>query len=79
MRAHYNKYCKTLSRVIKGAKIQHYCRLIEKANNKIKTTWNIIYHKSGKLQWMYQIPPVFINKEKVSDPQKIADAFNTFF
>jgi predicted phosphoadenosine phosphosulfate sulfurtransferase len=48
MRAHYNKYCKILTRVIKEAKRQHYrrhieksthyCRLIEKSNNKIKTT-----------------------------------------
>jgi hypothetical protein len=33
MRSHYNKYCKTLSRVIKDAKRQHCCRLAEKANN----------------------------------------------
>jgi hypothetical protein len=28
---------------------------------------------------MEQIPPVLKNNEKVNDPQKIADAFNTFF
>jgi hypothetical protein len=49
MRAHYNKYCKTLSRVMKEAKRQHYCRLIEKAD-KIKTTWNIIKHEPRELQ-----------------------------
>jgi hypothetical protein len=48
--SHYNKCCKTLSRVIKETKRQHYCRLIEKADNKIKTAWNIIKHDSGKLQ-----------------------------
>jgi hypothetical protein len=57
MRAHYNKYCKTLSGIITQAKRQHYFRLIEKADNKIKTTWNIIKHKSGKLQQMVQISP----------------------
>jgi hypothetical protein len=46
---------------------------------KIKTTWNIIKHETGKQQQMEQIPPVLINNEKVNDPQKIADAFNTFF
>jgi hypothetical protein len=50
MRAHYNKYCKTLSRVIKEAKRLHYCRLMEKADNKIETAWNIIKHESEKLQ-----------------------------
>jgi hypothetical protein len=68
MRAHYNKYCKTLSRVIKEAKRQHYYRLIEKAGNKIKTTWNIIKHETGKLQQMEQIPPDLIKNEKFNDP-----------
>jgi hypothetical protein len=31
-----------LSRVIKEAKKQHSCRLTEKADDKIKTAWNII-------------------------------------
>jgi hypothetical protein len=30
MRGHHNKYCKTMWRVIKEAKRQHYCRLIKK-------------------------------------------------
>jgi regulatory protein YycH of two-component signal transduction system YycFG len=47
MRAHYNKYCKILSKVIKEAKRQHFCRLIEKADNKIKPAWNIIKQESG--------------------------------
>jgi hypothetical protein len=28
---------------------------------------------------MEQIPPVLINNKEVHEPQKIADAFNTFF
>jgi hypothetical protein len=68
-----------MSRVIKEAKRQHYYRLIEKADNKIKTALTVIKHESGKLQQMEQIPPVLINNEKVNGPQKIADAFNTFF
>jgi predicted lipoprotein with Yx(FWY)xxD motif len=58
--------------------VQSYCRLTEKADDKTKTTWNIIKHESGKLQWIEQIPPILINNEKVNNPQKIADAFNTF-
>jgi hypothetical protein len=81
MREHYNKYCKILSRVTKEAKRQHFCILVEKSDNKIKATWNIIKHESGKLHLTEQIPPVLINSEKVNDPQVrvIADAFNTFF
>jgi hypothetical protein len=55
MSAHYSKHCKTLARFITEAKRQHYCRLIEKADNKIKTAWNIIRHELGKLQQMEQI------------------------
>jgi hypothetical protein len=44
MRAYYIKYCKILNRVIKVAKRQHYCGLIAKSDNKIKSTWNIIKH-----------------------------------
>jgi hypothetical protein len=78
MTAHYNKFGKTLSRVIKEAKRQHHCRLTEKADNKIKTTWNIIKHESGKLQQIEQISQVLINNEKVNNPQKVVDSFNTF-
>jgi hypothetical protein len=78
-RAYYNKYCKILSRVIKEAKRQHYCRLIAKSDNKIKTTWNIIKCESGKLHLTEQISSVLSNSGKVNDPQIIADAFNTFF
>jgi hypothetical protein len=55
------------------------CRLIEKAHNKIKTTWNITKHASGKLQRMEQIPQVLMKYDKVNDPQKIVDAFTTLF
>jgi hypothetical protein len=48
MRTYYNKYCKILGRVIKEAKRQHYCRLIAKSDNKVKTAWNIIQCEAGK-------------------------------
>jgi hypothetical protein len=76
MRAYYNKYCKILSRVIKEAKRQqHYCKLIEKSDNKIKTSWDIIKYESGKLHLTEHTPSVLIKSEKVNDPQIIADAF----
>jgi hypothetical protein len=58
MRAYYIKYCKILYRVIKEAKRQHYCRLIAKSDFKIKTTWTIIKHETGKLHWTEQMPSV---------------------
>jgi hypothetical protein len=78
IRTHYNKYCKTLSRVIKEAKREYYFRLIKKAV-KLKTTWNMIKHESGKLQQMEQIPPVLINNEKINDPQTNCRCLQYFF
>jgi hypothetical protein len=49
-----------LSRVIKEAKRWHYCKLMETADNKMKTAWNITKHESGKLQGMEQVPPVLM-------------------
>jgi hypothetical protein len=79
MRAYYIKYCKLVSRVIEGAKRQHYCRLTAKSNNQIKTTWNIIKPETGKLHLTEQMPSLLINDQKVKDPEVIADVFNTFF
>jgi hypothetical protein len=59
MRAYYIVYCKILSRVIKEAKRQHYCRLIAKSDNQIKTAWNIIKRERGKLHLTEQIQSLF--------------------
>jgi hypothetical protein len=64
MRACYIKYCKILSRFIKKAKGQHYCRLIAKSDTQIKTTCNIIKHEAGKLHLMEQIPSLLIKEKK---------------
>jgi len=37
-------------KVEEDAKKQHYGNLIGKANNKIKTTWNIIKRETGNVQ-----------------------------
>jgi hypothetical protein len=79
MTAYYIKYCKILSRDMKEAKRQHYCRLIAKSDNEIKTTYNIIKYETGKLHQIAQIPSLLINDENVKDLELIPDAFNTFF
>jgi hypothetical protein len=71
-------FCNLICRVIKEAKGQHYCRLIAKSHNKIKSTCNIIKCESGKFHVTEQIPSVHINSDKVNDPQIISDAFSTF-
>jgi hypothetical protein len=58
------KYCKILNNVIKGAKKQHYSRLIAKSDNKIKTTWNIIKRETGKIHLTKQLPSLQTTKEK---------------
>jgi hypothetical protein len=78
MRAHYNESCKILTRVIKETKRQHYYRLIEKSD-KIKATWNIIKHESGKLYPTEQISSVLITKNKVNDSQKNCRCFQYRF
>jgi hypothetical protein len=79
IKAFYNKYCKILNKVIQEAKKQHYNRLIDISNNKIKTTWNIIKQETGKIHITEQMPSLLINDEKIRDPQKVADVFNDFF
>jgi hypothetical protein len=78
-RAFYIKYCKILNNVIKEAKKQHYCRLIAKSDNKIKTTWNIVKRETGKIHLAEQMPSLLINNEKVKGPVTVANAFNIFF
>ena len=56
-KTYYANYCRILKRVIRGAKKQHYSRLIAKSSNKVKTTWNIIRKETGKLHPTEQTPP----------------------
>jgi hypothetical protein len=79
IKAFYIKYCKILNKVIQHAKRQHYNRLIAKSDNKIKTTWDIIKQKTGKIHVTEQMPTLVINDEKIKDPEKVADVFNSFF
>jgi hypothetical protein len=73
------KCCKILSKVTKEAKKEHYSRLTAKSDNKIKTTWNIIKNKTGKMHLPEQPPSLLINIENVMDPKIVANALNTFF
>jgi hypothetical protein len=78
-KAHYTKYCKIIIKVIKETRKQHYCKLIEKSNNKIKKTWNIIKKETGKIHSVEQFPTLLVNDEKLQDQTYAAKAFNNFF
>jgi hypothetical protein len=64
---------------MKEAKKQHCSRLTAKYNNKIKTTWNIIKKKIGKVRSVEQVPTLLVNSEKLKYPTEVAKAFNNFF
>ena len=42
LKEHYKAYCQTLSKVVMLAKKLYYNNLINKSNNKPKTTWNVV-------------------------------------
>ena len=48
LKKHYKQYCKILTNVIKEAKRYTYNNQINKSNNKIKTTWNIIKKETNR-------------------------------
>jgi hypothetical protein len=79
VKAFYIKYCKILNKVIQQAKRQHYNRLIAKSDNQVKTRWNIIKQGTGKIHVTEQMPSLLINNEKIKDPEKVADVFNSLF
>jgi hypothetical protein len=79
IKALYFKFYKILNIVIQEAKKQHHYRLTAKSDNKIKTTWSIIKHETGKIHVTEQMPSLLITNEKIKYPEKVADAFNSFF
>jgi hypothetical protein len=79
IQAFYIKHCKILNKVIQQAKKQHYNRLIDKSDNKIKPTLNIIKQETGKIHVTGQMPSLLTKDENMKDPEKVADVFNIFF
>jgi hypothetical protein len=73
------KYCRILNKVKQEARKQHYNRLIVKSDNKIKTMENIIKQETGKVHVTEQMPSFLINSEKIGDPEKVSEVFNSFF
>jgi hypothetical protein len=72
---HYKRYCYILSKVITTAKNLYYNKLISQADNKQKTTWNIINTLTNK-RTSNDTDPNNINDETSTNT---ANAFNTYF
>lgn len=45
----YKEYCKQLKELIRTTKIEMNSQYIENSSNKVKTTWNLVRHITGKL------------------------------
>jgi hypothetical protein len=76
---YYKSYCHTLSKVIMSAKKLYYSNRIMKSNNKPKTTWNIVRTITNNKNTTNNITTMNVNNQLSSDPQTIANAFNSYF
>ena len=73
------KYKNTLTTVIRVAKKQYYSNLLEEHKNNLKQTWKVLNDLLGRSR-KHQLPDSFdINGIPTSDPQQIANGFNSFF
>jgi hypothetical protein len=61
------------------SKLKALYRLRAKSDNKIKTTWNITKQETKKIDTTKHMPSLLINNEKILDPEKVSDIFNSFF
>jgi len=73
-KVHYKKYCKILSSVIKEAKKMYYDSRIQKTNNKVKATWNVIKTATNN-----KTSNKSTSTSELKNTQKTADAFNLYF
>jgi hypothetical protein len=80
-KSYYKTYSMILRRVIREAKRKYYNQLISIANNKTKTTWNIIKSESGKSNNLNKerLPQIFLNNNKKINTKEAAHNFNKFF
>jgi superoxide dismutase len=76
---YYRKYCKTLAKIIKGAKKVYYDSVILKLNNKIKTTRSIIKKETGYKNHKDEPQSLKVNNIIIKDKGHIANAFNEYF
>jgi hypothetical protein len=80
-KSYYKSYCMILKKVIREAKRIYCNQLITSAENKIKTTWNIINTESGRFNNLNKerLPLIFQNNSKKINIKEAAHSFNKYF
>ena len=74
----FSDYRRSLKRVIKFAKANHYGKKIKEHQGDMKKTWSVINEIRGKTKT--QIKPLFIiDNRKITNRRTIANKFNSYF
>jgi len=79
LKEHYKAYCQTLSKIIMLAKKLYYNNLINKSNNKPKTTWNIVRTITNNGKVKNNRTTMNVKNKLTNNPLTIANAFNKYF
>jgi hypothetical protein len=75
----HQKYCKILTQVIREAKHIHCNKQISKADNKVRTIWEIVKDKTSKHSTAEENPSIKVNNSVVNSPKLMANTFNIYF
>ena len=76
----YKKYCTQFNKIKRSAKLQYYRDILDINKHDIKQTWSVLKPLISNGTKMASLPTQFIvNGTTISDPQLIANKFNTFF
>ena len=78
LREYYKRYSKTLSHVIRTAKILHYNNQILHSDNTVKATWKIIKRETGGNNTKYDNINT-LNSDKEHNKSPNAENFNKYF
>jgi DNA polymerase II small subunit/DNA polymerase delta subunit B len=78
-RLYITKYNRIYKRIIKEAKRREINRFLSQASNKAKATWKIINKERVKQLPSKQDITLVTQSIEVSDPNAIADMFNSYF
>jgi histidinol phosphatase-like enzyme len=78
-RSAYNEHKRQLNREMRNAEKDHYHELLERYKSDSKKTWRVIRDVvKGKTKQSLN-EEFIITGDSVSDPNRISEAFNTFF
>ena len=78
-REYYKLYCHILSKVIVLAKKLYYNNLIDRSNNKQKTTWNVVRKITNNRNIRNNVSFMKSNNKQPCKQTNIANAFNSYF